>query len=371
MSTATSSLAGTGLPLTGLGLVTSVGRSVAASCAAIRAGVSRPEPVPIDAIDEETLEPLAVTGYPARGLTDGFVLAARWLQLARASVADLVHSAALPSAGDAAFWGRTALFAALPPVRSARFQNEEGDPEALRAALLEPLCRSAELPIDPRCQLLFPLGNAATLEALRAAAEELRRGQVERVLVLAVDSLLDPLSLEWLAGAGRLKTDEVPTGLSPGEAAACLLVETEASARRRQATVLARVSTPITAQGRPIDADPPDTGEALAACAAKALALVSPGAPYRGDVVADLNGEAWRAMQWGTAQVRLGRALGEHRLHAPAEAVGDTGAASGGLGICFAVHLAARRAAARPAALVLSSGEDGRAAAAVVDGVPA
>lgn len=371
MSAATSPPAGADLPITGLGLVTAVGRSVGASCAAIRAGVSRPEPVPIDAVDEETLEPLAVMGHPARGLTDGFVLAARWLQLARASVADLVHAAPLPAAADAASWGRTALFAALPPVRSARFQNEEGDPEALRAALLEPLCRGADLPVDPRRQRLFPRGNTAALEALGAAAEELRRGQVDRVLVLAVDSLLDPLSLEWLAGAGRLKTDEVPTGLSPGEAAACVLVEHEASARRRQAAVLARLSAPALSQGRPLDADPPDAGEALAACAARALARLSPGAPFQGDVVSDLNGEAWRAMQWGTAQVRLGGALGEHRLHAPAEAVGDTGAASGALAICYAAHLIARGASARPAALVLSSAEDGRAAAAAVEGVRA
>jgi 3-oxoacyl-[acyl-carrier-protein] synthase-1 len=355
-------------PITGLGLVTSVGRSAAAACAAIRAGVSRPLPLPFEAVDADTLDPVAVTGYPARGLTDGFVLCARWLQLARACVADLASAAPLPPPGDAAFWSRTALFAALPPMVGARFQNEDGSAEVPRSAVLAPLCRSAGLAIDDRRQLLFPLGHAAALVAVRQAADALRRGTVDRVLVLAVDSLIDPLTLEWLAGDGRLKSEDVPTGLSPGEAAACLLLETEASARRRGAEVVATVTAPAFEQGRAFDADPPDAGEALADCARAALAIAAPRGEFEGDVVTDLNGESWRAMQWGMAQVRLGGILGDHQLHAPAESVGDTGAASGGLGICYAAHLLARGAAARPAVLVLSSAEDGRAAAAVVEG---
>lgn len=358
------------VPITALGLVTSLGRSAPASCAAIRAGISRPHPLPFEAIDRDTLEPIAVMGHPARGLTDGFVLAARSLQLARACLADLVAAAPLPPRDDVAFWSRTALFAALPPIASARFQNEEGDADAARSSVLAPLCRGAGLAVDDRRQLLFPLGHAAALEAVRRAAEELRRGAVDRILVLAVDSLIDPLTLEWLASAGRLKSEDVPAGLSPGEAAACLLLETEASARRRGAKVLATVTAPAVEQGRAFDADPPDAGEALAACARAALAAAAPRGEFEGDVVADLNGEGWRAMQWGTAQVRLGAALGEHALHAPAESVGDTGAASGALGICYAAHLLARGAAARPAVLVLSSAEDGRAAAALVEGAP-
>ena len=96
--------------LTGMGLVTSVGRSAPAACAAIRARLSRPRRCThYRALGEETQEPLAVFGHPIRGYSEGFNGAGLWLRLAWGSVRDLLGSARLPGAGERDFWRRTGL----------------------------------------------------------------------------------------------------------------------------------------------------------------------------------------------------------------------------------------------------------------------
>lgn len=52
-----------GFPLTGVGLVTSVGLTVRAACAAFRAGIARPAPIEFRILDAETQEPVQATGH--------------------------------------------------------------------------------------------------------------------------------------------------------------------------------------------------------------------------------------------------------------------------------------------------------------------
>jgi 3-oxoacyl-[acyl-carrier-protein] synthase-1 len=357
------------VPVTGVGLATSVGRSAPAACAAIRAGLSRPSPLRVTALDLDTFDDQPVVGHPATGLTEGFQLVACWLRLARAALADLVSAARLPPPGDAGFWGRTALLAALPAASGPRFQVEDGDPAALGEAFLPRLLRGAGLAVDPSRVRSLPLGHAATAEAVRLAAAELGGGLVDRALVLAVDSYLDPLTIQWLARERRLKTVEAPTGLAPGEAAACLLLENEGSARRRQARVRGIVAGLSMGKGLPrFGGDRPDSGEALAACVTAALAAAVPAASFSGDVVADLNGETWRALEWGGAIARLGKRLGDVALHLPAMSLGDTGAASGAVSACYALHLFGRRCARERTALVISSADAAEVACLALEG---
>ncbi len=75
-----------------------------------------------------------------------------------------------------------------------------------------------ELPADE----VFAIGHAAA--ALRRAEELITGGSCRRVLVAAVDSLLDRQSLDWLAADDRLRGPETPDGVAPGEAAVCWLL---------------------------------------------------------------------------------------------------------------------------------------------------
>ncbi|MBN1208016.1 MAG: hypothetical protein JXB05_24340 [Myxococcaceae bacterium] len=349
--------------ISGCGLVTAVGRSAPASCAAIRAGIARPRRISyFQAMDEEEQEPVPITGYPIRGYTEGFNIGGCWLRLARGAARDLLRVPGLPGREDARFWQKTGLIAVTAQPHGPRFQEEDqGAAEAtLREAFLAPLWDMLELPLSPQHLEIISQGHAGTAAAAKRGLEWLTRGGLERVLIVAVDSYLDPLTLQWLASSRRLKTEVAPTGLSPGEAGACLLLETGASATRREARA------PVFLTGVATGLEPnaflsrkPNTGAALAACLLEALEKAQPTGAFGGDVYSDLNGETWRAMEWGSAQVRLAGRVEEPRLRLPCVSVGETGAASGALGVCLAVHELSRGHTRANHALVISSSDGG------------
>ncbi len=105
-----------------------------------------------------------------------------------------------------------------------------------------------------------------------------------------------------------------------------MLVEPAAGARRREAAVQAVVErVAVDVEPRHFFSDLPSAGEALS----RALRGVIT-APLDGDVVVDLNGELWRAAEWGSTRVRLSSLLrGAASEIVPAMSLGDTGAAGG------------------------------------------
>jgi 3-oxoacyl-[acyl-carrier-protein] synthase-1 len=83
-------------------------------------------------------------------------------------------------------------------------------------------------------------------------------------------------------------------------------------------------------------------------------------------VISDLNGEPYRAIDWGNALVRRIRALAEPVLWCPALWFGDTGAASGAVALCLAARAFERSYAPAPWSLVLSSADGPDRAAVIV-----
>lgn len=351
------------LAVTGLGMVTSLGWDVVSSCAAIRAGITRPLPQhDVYVPDQDLLAPVPVMGHPVSGLTDGFGPMGRWLRLAQASVEDLRATARLPPPSDVRFWSQTGLLCVLPHLDPARYlEVQDFGPELMMSSWLERLVRALGLTARPSSVHFVHAGHAGTALALQLAQQWLAVRQVERVLVLAVDSYLDETSLEWLLACRRLKTPDHPVGLMPGEAGSALLVESVASAHQRGAPVLATIAAVATGReaGSPL-AGHPLPGEALTHAIDEVLPDRRSTEDRVGDLVCDLNGEPWRARAWGHAQVRLGDRLGNTaRLMLPCVALGDVGAASGAVGVCIAARAFARRYATGERALVLSSAEHG------------
>jgi 3-oxoacyl-[acyl-carrier-protein] synthase-1 len=166
-----------------------------------------------------------------------------------------------------------------------------------------------------------------------------------------------------LAGQGRLKSPEQPAGLEPGEAAAALLLETPAAARQRQAPTKAVV------RGIAVGREAGDFvagGRQHGVEQARLLEQVSTQqAPFGGHLIADLNGEDWRAYELGTALARLsGRWQPDYRMLTPLQSTGDTGTACGGVAACLAVHGFEREWNARGATILVGASEDGEVAAA-------
>src|SRR5712691_4638960 len=139
------------LAITGLSMITSVGRDVATSCASIRAGITRPCQIEhFEIVDDETQDTIPIVGHPIHGYAEGFNVAGLWTRLAKKCVRDLLGD--LDDVG-AAFWRRTALIGATPYINDDRFQSAGDEtPDLLRDTYLEPLVEDLELPI-PASQL--------------------------------------------------------------------------------------------------------------------------------------------------------------------------------------------------------------------------
>lgn len=353
-----------GVALTATGLVTSVGHTAAAACAAIRAGVTRPRGTrELSVLDLETQDTVPLLGHPVHLVTEGFHKTGRWMCLSRICLGEMIAASGVPRGASHEFWGRAALVAVTRELDSQLFPiDDDADLRAhVTAGFLRPLCRAMDLPIAEGNIVLMPVGSVGMAEALTVVAAQLESNVIDRAIIVGVDSWFDPVLIGKASSMRRLKTADVPVGFVPGEAAACVLVETVASARRRRASILGAFDG--MGVGRELG-DPIDSPRALGSGLTAALAnvLEQPPAQFRGDLVLDLNGESWRAQQWGVTAARLGQRLAHAKVHLPCVSIGDIGAASGPVGVCMALEAFRRGWARTDSALVVTNSDTGGSA---------
>jgi 3-oxoacyl-[acyl-carrier-protein] synthase-1 len=331
--------------ITGLGLVTCVGHNVVTAAASVRAGITRPAPLSIEEFDDQENEPQPIIGHPLRGIADGYVGVGLYTRIASIALEDLFVSSGL-SPEKIQAWQRSRVYLGLSPFRSDTFGGfsdvlAQGLGPALRRRWCWQLPNQAFVPVVS--------GNTACLIACQHAFDALIQGQIDRAIVVAVDSLVGEEELGFLFTQGRIKTFDQPVGLMPGEAGAALLLETEQAAKGRQAKVQAFLSRPVCAS-----APGKDNGEGLPdiqACSRnifETLGAVARSGPSSLTIYTDLNGENWRANAWGSAMARSTESVdwNASKVVIPAVVLGDTGAASGGVGICLAARAYARGYAA-------------------------
>ncbi len=323
--------------IAGAGAVTPVGLSAPATCAALRAGVARMRmlegwtdggelPDPPFAAGRVPLEwllpdyPYEWPGHEALGA------APPQPELYVSAGAERLVELALPAAEEA--WTRAGFAGqSAPGIGLYLGLDDADDGKPIAQAIAGALGIRFEL------QRQDCLGRAASLAALHRAVRHLREGRVQTALVGGVDSLLRRARVAQLLEQGRLKHDDQPQGVVPGEAAAFVVLS--ATPGRGSVTIehtaLAEEETART--GEP--------------CRGVGLTQVLRGAAGAlGEyplVVCDLNGERYRHIEWGLASMRaLGRlekraggTVESDLLHA-ADCIGDTGAASGVLGVIWA-----------------------------------
>lgn len=353
------------LAITAFGMTTAVGHDAATSCASIRAGISRAQPI----VEAKVLDPdaqllIAATGHAVWGLTDGASAVARWLNLAESAIDDLCQSAKLPDANDHEFWSRTAVALITPVLDDDRLLfSLFTHPLMITESYVEPLLAAVGKPFIKSHVYLLSEGRTGALRALADAENLFARGEVDRLLVLAADSYLDGFSLQWLNESERLKAAEQPTGLMPGEAAVALMIE-----RAVGQACKARIRTAVVDQESGDYANGERRhGRALARGLRNALKADAT-QPFAGDLLVDLNGEAWRAYEFGAALAQLSsEQLGAFRSVIPAMSTGDVGAASSLLAIAMAARAFERGYASAETALVASTSYSGRVGAALLN----
>lgn len=214
---------------------------------------------------------------------------------------------------------------------------------------------------------LMPLEHAGGLAALAMAVDELQDGVIDIAVVGGIDSFLETEFLGTLLDAGRLKIETTSSGVIPGEGVAFVVLERLETAQRRGIPPLARIGSVARDTERvPLVGREPSKAEGLSR--AVNAAIDDGGGPQDLHVViADLNGERARFLEWALVDSRCLHALPTDReLWHPADCVGDVGAAFGPLAMGLAVRGFARGFAGRGGALLCSSSVRGERAAATI-----
>lgn len=353
------------MAVTGIGMVSALGLDARTSCAAARAGINRA--ATLDAFqvyDEDEWTHVGATGHALREFTGGFEGFGKLVRLATGALTDLLDGT--PIRGDE--WSRTALCvgvssayferesARLPGASAEGAERLSARMELVRGNLLERCCRLCSMPSSAQNRFLVVEDQSGFVRTLLMAQSLLSNGRFDRCVLGGVDACTEGSAMAAAHHFHVLKTGDQAAGYQPGEAAAFVLLERASSPGAGGGDVLAVIESAALARevvGR-VD-DRPALGIGLAAAIDSCLGHLPASAAAPGWLIGDLNGDAFRANDWGYALVRLQHlrpGLADCPLTLPAESFGEIGAATGPVAVCMAVRAFARRYAPAEHALV-------------------
>ena len=209
----------------------------------------------------------------------------------------------------------------------------------------------------------FADGTVAAFKAMAHARRLFTRGAAQAALIVAVDSLMDTRTLHWLDEHKRLKKDENPDGVIPGEAA-CVTLVTSCPLFSAAPCVAGLGFGHETAT---VLNEEPLLGKGMAGAVRDALAEAGLRMHEVAFRLSDVAGESYGFEELALAQIRnttIPRSS-QSLLH-PASSIGDCGAANGLLQLAWAEQAMRRRYARGPVALAHASAHTGSRAAAVL-----
>lgn len=336
-----------------LGASTSIGRDAWSTAAAVRAGVNRfgQHPYMFDIVGE----PMQV----ARA--DWLDLDVTGIDRFEALLFPAIDQAVEPLAAHAASAPKAAIALGLPSPRP-------GLPEDLQGDLMKRVARRYGRLFGAAAA--FPAGHAAGLLALEAGFRRLQQGGLDACIVAGVDTYLEPETLEWIESCDQLHSAgslNNAWGFIPGEAAGALLLMRAETAQQFGAKPLATVlGTGSAYEAKRIKTETVCIGEGLTRAFRSALVSL-PGGMQVSDVYCDLNGEPYRADEYGFTALRTKEAFASTSdFVAPADCWGDVAAAGGPLHLMLATIAGAKDYAHGSVSFAWSSAEGGERAAAVV-----
>jgi 3-oxoacyl-[acyl-carrier-protein] synthase I len=324
------------------GLVTAVGLTAPAACAAIRAKLTNP-------VETRFLDRGGqwITGYPvplAEPERGGGKLARMAASAAAQCLADIPKRE----------WPSVAL--QLCVAEKTRPGREEGFDDQLRWDIerhLETRFASVSIVAKGRTSI-----GTALIEARRLIFQQGTR----HVLIVAADSLLEWPALGAYERAKRVLTSENSNGFIPGEAAAAILVGQPSG----QAELLC-VGVGFGTESATLDSDQPLRADGLVEAIRGALAEAGCGLHDIDLRIADLSGEQYYFKEAALALTRILRQRkDELDLWHAAECTGEVGAAAGAIALAVAEAACRKAYAPGPAILLHASNDDGERTAAVL-----
>ncbi len=365
------------LSITGIGAVTPVGLSAPASAAAFRASIARLTSLEAGEVHgPEGAVPPRTGGRVPLEWFDGGPRIQEWPGHERFEVpipppehlliedgVERLVRLAVPAAVEG--W-RQAVGTGFPPRDWGLFLGLAAEEDANTGAHLIEALKAALNGFQPALTEVIAEGRAAGLAALHRASTVIAGGRITGALVGAVDSLIRPSVYERLDSAGFLKGSSNPQGVLPGEAAAFCVLEKQPRAAKPLAALVSTAVAEELASGT----DKPNQAQGLTSVlrTVRTTAALS----HLPLIICDLNGDRYRALEWGLASTRVFGNLSKRaeapvsgEFWHPADCIGDTGAASGILDCIWAVEVI-RKQYARLNQVVVWGASDGRLRAAVL-----
>lgn len=340
----------------GVGAQTAIGRTAPASAAAARAGIARF--VEHERFLDRRRQPVVVAS--ASWLPADLDVSQRLLALALPAAREALRGlqAGLPPAG-----ARLLLSLGLPAHRPG-LRDDIGT--TLPGALADLLRRDLPGVLRLEGAEVSVSGHSAGLRAIERGWRRILSGETDLCLAGGVDSYLDEETIRWLEGCGQLHSTANAWGFIPGEAAGfCLLAGPQIAGRCGGDPLAAVIAVGTGREENLIKTRTVCTGEGLTAAFKAALGALPLGARVD-HVIADLNGEPYRADEFSFAMVRARRNLADPGgFRTPADCWGDVGAASGPLFVALATEAGRGGYARGPHTLLCTSSEPGERAAAV------
>jgi 3-oxoacyl-[acyl-carrier-protein] synthase-1 len=331
------------LEILSTGLVTSVGLSASAACAAMRAKVTNPTPTRfIDSRGEWIVAHQVPLEEPWRGLP-------KLVQMVVMAIDE-----ALSDVSRSDWPGIPLLLCVAEPSRPGRL-------DGLDDQLFGLVERELETHFAAQSAIVAH-GKVGIAVALSRVRELIRDENVQRVLVAAVDSFVSWPTLLRYESNGRLLGPTNSNGFMPGEGAGAMLVGKGTG----------RSEIVCTGIGFGVEAAHLDSGEPLRAdglTAAIRAALADAGCAmhaldYR---ITDLSGEQYYFKEAALALSRTLRTRkAEFDLWHPAECTGETGAVAGAAIIALADAALRKGFGAGPAILGHMANDAGQRAAVVL-----
>lgn len=323
------------------GLVTAVGLTAPAACAAIRAKLTNPAQTRfIDSGGEW------ITGYPVP-IADP----ARGHKLATMAAA-----AAAQCLADVPKQDWPAIPLVLCVAERSRPGRQDGLDEQLRRELERQLgSRFASVAIIAKGRTSI---GTALLEARRLIFEQ----ELGLVLIVATDSLLEWPTLGAYERAQRVLTSNNSNGFIPGEAAAAILV-----GRPSGRPELLCAGLGFGTESAPYDSGLPLRADGLVAAIRGALAEADCALHDIDLRITDLSGEQYYFKEAALALTRILRQRKEEfDIWHAAECTGEVGAAAGAIALAVAEAACRKDYAPGPAILLHASNDDGERMAAVL-----
>lgn len=355
--------------ITGTGLTTSVGHGFRAGCAAIRAGIKRPVELKHYLVGGETyFDENYLTGYPIQNHTDGFSPLARWIIMSREALQDFERQTKSPLA-NSLLPEETKFIFVTPYLESPRFTfSGIINNDSLKDEYCIPLLKGLGIQCSKTDIHTIQEDHRGTISAVEKASELFDDKSVKKVIVIAADSCIDIFSLQWYAEKNRLKTDANPAGFIPGEAAAVILLEPDERTGDMDVGVAKIVCLATDNHNDEVINEDTERGPGLIKTITSVLENYNHELPFSGMVYTDLNGENWRAREFGIARSAISEAQWlDTGLIIPARSLGDTGAASGVIAICMMIHTRLKNYAVDKHCLLLSSDEKGLTGSMIIE----